>query len=141
MEKSLQWLWEGSIIFNIYYKKNIHFIQHNSKDGNTEAVLTFEKESAAKTALLLSNALIDSEHTITVAPYTGATQEIPKEEERGASEQTSVSNNVAENVESPAEEKKEEQKEENVRENHFEVHEVPHENITHRPEGSGDRVK
>ena len=106
----------------------------NSKDGNIEAVLTFEKESAAKTALLLSNAIIDNEHTITVVPYTEAKQEIHQEEERAASENKSVSN-ADENAENPEEEKKEEI----AKENHVEVREVPHENITHRPEGSGER--
>lgn len=74
----------------------------SSADGSQEAIVTFETESAAKTALLLTNALI-VDRPITVIPYTpsssaevsaevDATQQIPQKPQNAPdSERTKTS--------------------------------------------------
>jgi hypothetical protein len=51
-----------------------NFARDSSNDGAQEAVVIFETDSAAKTALLLTNALI-VDRPITVIPHTPSTNE------------------------------------------------------------------
>jgi len=65
---------------------NLKLTKYPNKGG--EAIVTFETESAAKTAQLLTNALI-ADRPITVGPYHGDNQ-VPSQTERSAAEEATT---------------------------------------------------